>query len=184
MSDLWITIVASIPVSIASGLLVSPIKRVWEGIGKKAGEARMEWRRKAYREVLFYVGNPDLFTQRLLYFCIRILLGTTLFAIVNLTLLTALYVIPKDRPVHLSLRLQVFTAVGLLLLYVLNTVASINMGESAKALTLYRHVTKFQESVARLPGVIRHAEAEKEALRLRNMWHPPDYKSSMTSSSE
>ena len=173
--EFWLGVMASVPAGIVSGLLVSPIKRIWESLGKKAGEARTEWTRKQYREILFYVGNPHRFTQFLNYSSIRTLVGFITFALTNCGSAAVSYLISKEPQFHLHdlpFHWRILVLAGVLAVYLLNLAASLLMSAVSATFVLYMRVRDFSKYFESVPAEIRDLAAKREAITLNGVWTP------------
>ena len=78
-NDVWYGAAVSVPIGIATGLAVDPIKRWWINLGQSRALVRKKQVGKLYTEALQYRLNPDDFTHYLLQVSIRtVLLGAAM----------------------------------------------------------------------------------------------------------
>jgi len=72
--DVWIGAALSVPISIATGLAIDPIRRWYGARGKTKEAARRALLEGQYKQAIMYRIFPHRLTQFLIYYAIRIAL--------------------------------------------------------------------------------------------------------------
>lgn len=187
-NDLWIGIIASIPVSIASGLLVEPVRTWFKNKGKSRAEARLELLQWEYRQVLFYVANAHSFTHYLLNSVARSVFGLSFLVSGAVYSGLSLWIASSHKiaPDHIfRLHDKIFSGTMLLVGAFCLFAAGFFITGIGRAISYYQKVSSPVLYFDKVPYEIRNRAAELEAVTIQDNWIPPDQKATpSTSSSE
>lgn len=166
-SDVWIGALLSIPIGIATGLAIDPVKKFWGDRGKAKAEVQRQDIKDRYVATLFYRMHPHLMTQ---YLAHSILLATFVGAAMSIFVGTMLLLPQFIRVVPIREPYAWFIIIGTQLLTQLVTVISsvVIVKYCRPALRMWRNVRFFNDFVEAVPKEMRNFDAEERAEQIQH----------------
>jgi hypothetical protein len=176
-NETWLAIVLStvlsIPVSLAVGLAIDPIRKWMKARGKSFEEKKLSRQRSEYHRVLFFIANPEEFNQYLLWSAIHSIFGVYMFIVSMAAIFFtfALAVVEKRFGGHANRFSLVLGIVGGVAAQI---IAGYFLAYGKRALDRYGKVHFFTGDWKLFPAAVRDHALEIEVMRLKKeaVWVP------------